>query len=823
MKHISTLTLILLMAAAALAPGVPALTQTVNPADSVATIQTAINNVLASGDPSGEVVFNAGTYLLSASLTVNMNSDGDITLRGASAASRPIIVCPNYTGATAEDGAISIAGTTTTLTIKDLIFLPPAIGGGGPTNENTIGIGGRGTLQGCTLNFVNLLLTGNNGSNAPTSTDGLRDPVMDAGTASRFANACINLLPAAANVPTLIIGATDVICSQALAEGFYLGGDSSGAAQTNPALGGPRKAHYYNCVISFNAEDGLYQVQSGRDDRFYNCKFLYNGGGTAVTSGQQGIQDGSWNPGTESDGVGARWYVENCQATGNSGSGFFMGAAETGYILNSTCTDNGNYFALPPSANAAHGVQTTANVGHLELNGLFCNGNRGSGISGNYGENGPGTTTIFRNVLIPTTGVNNTSTPTSTTVLTGIEAGGETMLLEDVFVGNAPGCGFYRNATGATANSNVTLRRCYFSNCGMPGILLWHTGSGSNVLLENVEVNGACLIPAALTSPDSVDRGGGGICIRNPGLSNTSTFTLSNVAVRNVATGNLTTQGNGIRVEAAAGSNGQLQLSGVTVQNGSNSGATLYGGAITIDDCTVSAMVNQGLALNGTVLSVTDVRISQVGQSGVQVLAANPITMTTVEVVGAARYGVTFGDDGASAPAVPLKIGNLSYLCMVNNATAGVRVLSNQIAAPQWTLDRSTFLGNPVGFKMEAANFTSQPVQITNCILAGAGGTGVLVSTPLTSPISVHHCGLVQAGAFALATPTSDTANNPSLISTAGNVSSDPVFVSTTPGTAGFLDVRSTAYGAMGTGGTHLSGCADYIGDFVSIEGWRAF
>ncbi|MBE7558075.1 hypothetical protein HS125_03655 [bacterium] len=49
------------------------------------------------------------------------------------------------------------------------------------------------------------------------------------------------------------------------------------------------------------------------------------------------------------------------------------------------------------------------------------------------------------------------------------------------------------------------------------------------------------------------------------------------------------------------------------------------------------------------------------------------------------------------------------------------------------------------------------------------------------------------------------------------------MFVSTTPDAAGFLDVRSTDYGGRGVDGSHLSGCGDYIGDFVEIGGWRVF
>ncbi|MBE7558076.1 hypothetical protein HS125_03660 [bacterium] len=182
---------------------------------------------------------------------------------------------------------------------------------------------------------------------------------------------------------------------------------------------------------------------------------------------------------------------------------------------------------------------------------------------------------------------------------------------------------------------------------------------------------------------------------------------------------------------------------------------------------TVTTMVSAGLSLSGGVVSVTEARVREVGLNGIELLAADPVTMATVEVIGAGKHGVSFGNEGAAAPSIPLKIGGLAYLCLVDNASPGLRVLSNQLSAPQWRLDRSTLLGSPVGFRMEA-NFASQPVEITNSILGAAGGTGVLVNAPLSSPISVHHCGLIQAGPFALATlrtPPTIPASSPPLTS----------------------------------------------------------
>ncbi len=788
MNQTFTRILLTLTVVAALLPGASALTQTVNPGDNSATIQTAINSVLASADPTGEVVFNAGTYLLDASLTITIApGDGVITLRGASSANRPVIVCPNYVGGTADDGAFSLAGTGATITVQDLIFLPPAIAGGGPTNPNTIGIGGRASLASCTLNFINLLLTGNNGSNAPTSLDGLRNPALDVGVASRFENACINLIPAAGNASTIIVGATNVICSQASAEGFYMDG-------SNATTGGCLKAHFYDCVFTWNIADGFRLVRIGQDDRWYRCKFNWNGDGTGAN---QGIHNSGWNPGTVLDGNGGRSYFENCEASFNRDRGYYIGASENTVVRDCTAIDNGNFFAT--GSNTAWGFEWVTGQGYWECNGLFASGNRGGTLSVSIAVNAL-TTVILRDIISLSNGVNNDSAVTDAfTGKSAIRIGGLVNLVEDVYVDNCPALGIWIDANGTQANMDVQIRRCLVRNCGQSGILVWRAGVNSTVVLENLQLENTSYNP--LASTNSVNRGNA-LLVRAPGLSDGATFTIDNVIVDGAAIGALSSQGNGIRVEAAANSTGRLSVSNVDIRNCSNNGLSLAGG----------------------VVSVTNAKITNVLNCGIEVAAANPVTMSTVEVVGVVNHGITLGQETEGIPSTPLLIGGLDYLSLVDCATSGVRVFSNQITAPTWTLDHSTIFNCGVGFKMQAANFQSQPVDIQNTIIAGAGKTGVQVVTALTNLITVHNSGLVQQGAYALGTPVDDAANNPSIVVLGANVvTGDPVFAGTTPGLSDFLDVRSTAYGGMGTGGTNLSGRWDYIGDVVGIENWRRY
>ena len=107
---------------------------------------------------------------------------------------------------------------------------------------------------------------------------------------------------------------------------------------------------------------------------------------------------------------------------------------------------------------------------------------------------------------------------------------------------------------------------------------------------------------------------------------------------------------------------------------------------------------------------------------------------------------------------------------------------------PTWQLINSTLLDNPVGVQVDALNFSNQPMNITDCIIADAAGTGVAVSTVLSNDITINTSALVQGGPYALAMPTVDV-NTPSKIVLGTIVTADPEFVSVTPGRPSFFSV----------------------------------
>ena len=508
---------VVLVAMAALGSGAMALQQTVNSTDSAATIQAAINAVLASADASGEVVFNAGTYVLSASLDVIMNSDGDITLRGSDPNNRPILVCPNYTGAGAEDGCFTIGGTGTTLTFKDMIILPPDVGGSPFANAEVIGIGGRSTLANDTLNFENVLLTGNAGGNVPAGTDGTADP-RTFPNLTRFENACINLLPAAANVNTLIINATNLICSMGGAEGYYLAGGTGSRGALN--------ATFTNCVFTWNAADGFRSTNIGNDDRYIGCVFNWNGAGQNFDSQNQGIHNSS-----RAVDDGGSSYFEGCEASYNADRGFYIGTERYGTVIDCTAIENGFFpGGLPAGAFAATGFDFTGGSSQQNflLDGAYCQNNGGGSIkiSGGQAPTAATANCTIRNVVSLRNGNNEDIARDSSGYRGGIQFGGEvTGLLENCYIENSSGVAIWHDSAlgGTYEPESVTIQDCTVVHAGMNGVLVWDVADNADVTLRNVTLIDTSNDPAAITG--SANRGSA-INMRAPGLPANGSVTL---------------------------------------------------------------------------------------------------------------------------------------------------------------------------------------------------------------------------------------------------------------------------------------------------------
>ena len=660
--HISMLLLALVFVA-----GAPALvTQTVNPADSAATIQTAIDTVLASADPDKEVVFNAGTYVLAASLEVIVNSDGNVTLRGASAATRPVLVCPDYVGGTVEDGCISVGGATTTVTIRDLIILPPNVGGSDYAAPNTIGIGGRATLEDVTLNFINLAIVPNNGSNQPYDPTGGADPQLD-GNTTGFANACINLIPSTTTAHTLIIGGTDVRCSGSGAEGFFLGGDG----------GGPLAAHWYDSAFSWNAADGYRHTDIGSDDRFYRCYFIFNGRG----SNNQGMHSSSNNPGADRDGNGGHTYMEACEASGNSDRGFYLGSMETAVIRNCTGSFNGLFGG--ETNDEAWGLHIVDGCGLVDVDGFYAESNRGGSVQVNNEVGGtvsspdPGTEVVLRNIVSKNCGNNNTSGTSAWSTASGIVFTAESCTVEDCLVENTAGVGIYRYLGPTRPEHNTTIRNCTIRHTGLTGILL-ERGIGGLADLLGTHVIENCVIEDSANNPDAIGSNANmGNGIRYTDASEDVALIVRGCTIDTVGIGSTTDGGAGIRVdeESTAITSGSILVADTLIRDATRYGTYIEIGSATfqnveidhveltiglyyrynealsclVEDCTVTNTTNhRGMSLDGNEIRVRRCYVEGAGRQGIyQNASANP-TLFEVEdcVVQSCGESYLAVDDG---------------------------------------------------------------------------------------------------------------------------------------------------------------------------------
>jgi parallel beta-helix repeat protein len=758
--------------------GVWALTSTVDDTMTTAQIQTAIDSVLASSDITGEVVFTAGTYLLDASLAIVMNSDGAITVR-SSTTERPVIVCANYLTGGSRDGAFSFDGTDTTLTFQNLIIIPPNVPGQEFANTNTTGIGGRDGLANVTLNIIDVLMTGNDGTNTPAGLDGMANPTFFPNI-TRFQNACVNLFPQGANANTMVLGATRMICSMARQEGFYQ--NSNVAANT-----GWPKSHFYNCVFTYNGLYGLRIRDVGDDDRYYDCVFNWNGGG----DDNQGVANrrGFYSSDRPLLGGGSS-YFENCTASHNAERGFYIGREVKTRIYNCTAEGNGNFFAT--AEEDAIGIDVDGVNLDVIVDGVYCNNNRGAGLQVTPGSAVYNSTVTVRNAILLNTAVQSL-TPTSGSKA-ALELGGQEVLVENIVIQDCSAMAIWYDDVSA-GTTNLTIRNVAITNAGMTGILVYGTAGASNSVIEDVTLINTGNDPLWATTLSRASA----ISVRNPGLNTNGSFTLRNAVIDTVPITPIYTSGYGLWMEAE----------------------TPGSGTVEIDNCNISNCERAGLSIEGGVISVTDVVVSDCDGSGIQVVSAAPLSMHNVDVFNSGGHGITIGNDGFAAPAIPISIAQMSEICAVDNATAGIRIFSNEINTPLWQLSDSTLLGNPIGFKMEANNFTSQPMEIVDSIIAGASDTGIEVTSIVTSAITVNTSALVEQGPYALDTPVVDI--TPAVVVLNGVVSADPIFVSVDRANADYLVVDNSAYGGQASGAGDLAGCSTYRGNVVSISNWRLY
>ncbi|MCC6548131.1 hypothetical protein IT570_13275 [Candidatus Sumerlaeota bacterium] len=160
----------------ALSAGGFATAATINVPGDQATVQAAVNAAALTGD---EIVIAAGTYV--GGIHVEGKS---LTIRGASAVTRPVLVVTQNgsasgTGTGLATAGVLIAGDGVTVDMSDLILIPSTSTTPGRFIQTTT-LTAAATI---TANFTNLLITGNNGSDAPSVTS-VFDTITPLGTVS---------------------------------------------------------------------------------------------------------------------------------------------------------------------------------------------------------------------------------------------------------------------------------------------------------------------------------------------------------------------------------------------------------------------------------------------------------------------------------------------------------------------------------------------------------------------------------------------------------------------------------------------------------------
>jgi hypothetical protein len=166
---------------------------------------------------------------------------------------------------------------------------------------------------------------------------------------------------------------------------------------------------------------------------------------------------------------------------------------------------------------------------------------------------------------------------------------------------------------------------------------------------------------------------------------------------------------------------------------------------------------------------------------------------------------------------------SIDNCCFANNALGDIINLSDTAVAPL-TITNSTLYGTGGASVIQlgaSGDSSTQDVVITDSILASAGANGIEWTDKGDVDITVTNTALVLDGADALA-----AAWSPGFVTDPSVVYADPIFSSTNPIDADFLDVRNAFYGDKDSVAGPLKGCANYIGDIVPASGvpnWQLF
>ncbi len=930
-----------------------------NPTTDTATIQTAINNAIASGDAQDFVIFNSGsTYVTdnflyvagtAASVTFTTSGPGRAILVGSTLAGVDVGASFNYSGIFTMKDVVNC-----NLGWDNLVLIPASkaavLGATQASNTNAFGVSAQSTTN--TFVFNNVVITGNVGANTPASLDGSGDPrtapmVDNISMFGQF-GLCMNPLDYTTKNPRYnkvyfknsVISHVWYRCMWASGPSFTVYNIETDTTVNNDVFNAE------NCTFSWTMTSACLSIASFANVNLTNCNIHHALGTNAgfeqwyainytvsdctitdcITSGLRQVNDRNVT-------------IRNCSLVNNRIYGIWTYYSLHHLIENCNIDmiNGGNYLpsgnrciqwdarsslpaTLPREMTVRNCRFNGGCYGILELGGyqvLMENCTFNDFTRTAYFEDvatavGSSTTTIrdctFTNVSLHNVAAFATYDPDASEnnqdLSSCVITYNDYVTLERLKI-YGPG------AAGASAEWGILLQTpiqvsitdCYIDNFHRAGI--WsHNGSPlisgypSDILVDGCQIvncgvgKPGAMPPTALDDNNnayaavSLDQGQS-LRVMNSSINTTLTDAIhvnmsganyidSTASIQNVQfTG---CRDNLIYVAGSDFNGNQLTIDGVT-ENSPNPANQFAGAeAIVVQAATATisnvTLTNRGATcinnryrtdttqglhvysdifldtigpdaivasqqFNGQ-MQVSDTTIRNVtAGSGLSLRGGRNTMLSSVEVSGAARYGVTIGED-AITPSAPMSVGTLDDLCLFNNALGGLRILQGDRTKGSMALTNSTILGSPaqISYEPVATNY-AQILWVTDCIIAGdnPGGTGISVpvvvaggAAPAPPRVRVNTSALVQGGPWALATPVDVNAGNPVdtvLLVSQNIINKDPGFASTTPGDADFLAVRSAQYAGKATntgpGQTiDLDGCSYYIGD-LGIEAWRRF
>lgn len=227
-------------------PPVSAQTVTVSKSGSpnFSTIQSAIDSFASDSDPAENVILVQDSSVYDEMVTINR----PLRLEGSSAVNRPIIAGRNNT-AGADALVISIpTGTSNTVTLRNLIVIPSKTTP--PTDDGIASVG-----QNLFIFLDNVLVSANNGSDQPCTSDGLSTPTV---TGTEVFIGDDNLFLGPTTTPA---GPGTEVLMRNLVSSY---GNPAGASNDGIVLSGSGLTYTIldGCVFSFNGRLG---IQAGRN------------------------------------------------------------------------------------------------------------------------------------------------------------------------------------------------------------------------------------------------------------------------------------------------------------------------------------------------------------------------------------------------------------------------------------------------------------------------------------------------------------------------------------------------------------------------------